>query len=361
MKIARISRRIILFGFLGAIIVGSLLYPIDVPAQGSYPIRPNLPTSDVPGGFSNVTWASDGSINSVSGASKSTFCHVNCTTQHVFTTTWSGFARGYNPPYTLTVRWDASAIFGIYSPSAAGRVEARVEYSTNGGGSWSDIEAPFLRTAPPNSSLNVHDAQVPLSDSQDTAQVQVRGTLTVQMTSCPMPCNSNISNVNGALRIADIRINASGCRIPTGETTSFTGWNGTLANYSQTLTPPNPEVNFYGRKIAEQDPGGGGPDTCWFVGSDIAKQEAVTNPPGLVWYVDANNVWQSDSVGWSPVAVNYYRSQGSAPCQTQFSQRMVINCGASNSTYRTNLLRMGLDSINVWSERDGVYVTRAWP
>jgi hypothetical protein len=40
---------------------------------------------------------------------------------------------------------------------------------------------------------------------------------------------------------------------------------------------------------------------------------------------------------------------------------MVINCGPTNSTYTTTLLRMGFDAINVWSERDGALASKAWP
>lgn len=68
-----------------------------------------------------------------------------------------------------------------------------------------------------------------------------------------------------------------------------------------------------------------------------------------------------DTVGWHHDAVIYYRMQGRAPCQTEFPQRMVIDCGTGKRTYVTNLLRMGFDSTMVWSERAGQFAQRVWP
>ena len=345
---------IISVGFL--LTIATLLFPIHLPAQGSYPVRPRLPTTDSPGGFPNVQLAYDPNTATASTAAQQVRCAEYCTTPVTFTTTWSGFPRGYDAPYTLVVRWSASATLILFS-GATGRVEAKLEYSLDGGGSWSDLEAPWIRTTSGN--LLAHDT-TPLSlpSNQDTAQVQVRATLTIQMTSCPS-CTSGISYAYGGESIWDIRIEASGCQVPSGETTEGLGWDvalPTVQDYRQTLASQG--VNFYSRKITEQDPGGGGPDTCWWSLSIYDPEESIT---GGSWYVQADNTWGPDMVGWLEPWITYYRDEDRTPCSTQFYQRMVIDCGTNTVTYRTNLLRMGFDQVKVWSERDGVYAERNYP
>jgi hypothetical protein len=148
------------------------------------------------------------------------------------------------------------------------------------------------------------------------------------------------------------------CTVPTGETTESGGWyteNTTLHLWNQTLTGGS----FGGRTVTEQDPGGGGPDTCWFEGSIFNRFEAIT---GGTWPVGGDNRWGPDAVGWNYNAVQYYRNQGRAPCDTRFPQRMVITCpGSADVPYVTNLLRAGMTETTVWSERAGQYAERVWP
>jgi len=148
------------------------------------------------------------------------------------------------------------------------------------------------------------------------------------------------------------------CDVPTGETTASHLWDdGGVHRWTQTLTPAN--INFGGRTVMEQDPGGGGPDTCWFDGSMFAKFEAIT---GGTWDVDTSNVWGDDFVGWFGAAVTYYRNQGRAPCGTSFPQRMVIDCSTGNTTYiDSNQLGGNFDATTVTSTRAGQTVTRTWP
>ncbi len=154
-------------------------------------------------------------------------------------------------------------------------------------------------------------------------------------------------------------VNAKAVVIPTGETTASNGWGAggavTVHRWQMTLTPGT--TNFQGRSVTEQNPGGGGPDTCWFNGSTYASWTAIT---GGTWAVGANNVWGDDFVGWFSAAVNYYRAQGRAPCQTTFPQDMHIN-GQGSPRYRTNTLSCGFTATNVWSTRDGVTRNKAWP
>ncbi len=147
---------------------------------------------------------------------------------------------------------------------------------------------------------------------------------------------------------------------PTGENTASGGWwplNDTVYRWNQTLTGGS----FNGRRVTEQDPGGGGPDTCWFPGSQYAKFEAVTTP-GFLWTVGSGNAWGPDYVGWTYSAVSYYRGQGREPCDTTVSQDMMINSpGSADVKYVTNTLRAGFSYSTVWSERAGQFAERIWP
>ncbi len=113
------------------------------------------------------------------------------------------------------------------------------------------------------------------------------------------------------------------CRFPTSEDTIPTGWDaiaGSKHKFVQRLLPV--DINFAGRRVTEQDHGGG-VDTCWFINSERDPFNKVT---GGTWTVQPANEWGPDVIGYSPVAVSYYRQQGRTPCSTGFYQRMVINC-----------------------------------
>ena len=149
------------------------------------------------------------------------------------------------------------------------------------------------------------------------------------------------------------------CSVPTGETTGDNGWSNldpTQYTYEQTLTGSG---NFVGRTVTEQDPGGGGPDTCWFADSPWDKFDHVD---GSSWPVITGNKWHFDSVGYKPGVVSYYRNQGRAPCGTSFQQRMVISCpNGSPMQYKTNTLTASITSTQVTASRDGNSHTKTWP
>lgn len=144
--------------------------------------------------------------------------------------------------------------------------------------------------------------------------------------------------------------------LPTGEVTSGNGWRDfTLHDWVQALTG---EWNFGGRVVTERDPGGGGPDTCWFPLSEFASASSLT---GGTWTVYPDNRWGPDSVGWTHHAVDYYRNQNRAPCETSFGQDMEIDRpGNSPVIYASHLLRMGIRATTVWSERAGQYAERSY-
>jgi hypothetical protein len=150
------------------------------------------------------------------------------------------------------------------------------------------------------------------------------------------------------------------CATPTGESTAFAGWanleDPTYGKWNQTLLPTT--TSFVGRVVTEEDPGGGGPDNCWFPNSAVAKSTSVT---GGSWTVTTGNVWGSDYVGLSSDTVTYYRNQGRDPCSVTIPQRMVINCDAGVIQYKLNTLGFVIDNPKVYSIRDGQQAERRWP
>jgi hypothetical protein len=149
------------------------------------------------------------------------------------------------------------------------------------------------------------------------------------------------------------------CTSPTGETTSSGVWHSSatsIHDWNQTLLPST--TNFVGRSVTEQNPGGGGPDSCYFTGSTFAPFVSIS---GGTWPVGSGNAWGPDSVGWLPSAVTYYRAQGRATCGTTFPQRMVINCSSGAITYANNTLGCDITATGVTSTRAGHTVSRTWP
>ena len=153
------------------------------------------------------------------------------------------------------------------------------------------------------------------------------------------------------------------CVVPSGETTSWHGFNATHGLWRGTLYDGS-STNFSGRTVTEQDPGNGGPDTCHFPNSFYDPFEAIT---GGSWPVGSGNVWGTpngtyDGVGWGTDVVTYYRTAGQAPCATTFSQRMEISCpNGPNQTYELNGLGAGITTTTVSSCRAGSCEIRNWP
>lgn len=147
---------------------------------------------------------------------------------------------------------------------------------------------------------------------------------------------------------------------PTSETTFGNAWAG-LANYATVYkwraTVSNGSFSFTGRTVTEYD-GGNGNDTCWFPNSSIPPQVRVS---GGSWTIDGSNQYGDDGVGWTENAVQYYRSAGRAPCQTEFDQIMKMNNpNGPDVAYKTNRLKAGFTSTSVWSERDGHAVSKSY-
>jgi hypothetical protein len=149
------------------------------------------------------------------------------------------------------------------------------------------------------------------------------------------------------------------CVVPTGENTASAGPGvlgselATVEGWTMTLTPVT--TDFQGRRVAEFDPGGGGPDTCGF------NFTRVTNRPGQSWGVRASNGWGEDWVGYKAPGVALVRQPPDPPppCGTSFSQQMAIDCPFGWVGYTTNGLGAGIDLATVSSERDGQTATIA--
>lgn len=143
-----------------------------------------------------------------------------------------------------------------------------------------------------------------------------------------------------------------GCDTPGDESSFFQAWVGTQATFGATIT--GSAYNLGGREVTEQDPGGGGPDTCYFSpGSAVDPFESVT---GGYWPVASDNTYGGDLIGWSSGAVQFYRDHHGTgiDCGTRFQQRMVIDCSSNTRPYAINEITIRITANNVVITRDGV-------
>jgi hypothetical protein len=153
----------------------------------------------------------------------------------------------------------------------------------------------------PNGSLVAQDYKQTWSwrlDGQYTHEPSISGTYM---------CHADFyaSGAQVASRQAPVQIYTK----PTGETTASGGWsNETIHLFNQTLTGSG---SFVDRWVTEEDPGGGGPDYCYYPGSPVPEFIAISTP-GYLWRVGSGNTWGPDAVGWPSGSVQHYRSAGRA-------------------------------------------------
>jgi hypothetical protein len=125
--------------------------------------------------------------------------------------------------------------------------------------------------------------------------------------------------------------------------------------------------------VKEADPGGGGPDTCWSQTGADSHFPPFTSITGGTWTLMSGNVWAFDNVGWSPLAVTYYRNPtppptppppSPVPCGTTIPQQMTIKA-TSDATYNNygavNVLGASMTQTEVTSQRAGSSETETWP
>jgi hypothetical protein len=153
--------------------------------------------------------------------------------------------------------------------------------------------------------------------------------------------------------------------LPKLEVTAFKGWgksigHPTAGEWQQTIQPTT--IAYAGVTVQETNPGGGGPDTCWFAGSMYAPVTAIT---GGTWLVRAGNIWGFDYVGYGSGQVTYYRDKGRAPCGTTVPQQMQIQFATGDMTFYNyagvNTLGANIGATTVTSIRAGKSETETWP
>jgi hypothetical protein len=146
------------------------------------------------------------------------------------------------------------------------------------------------------------------------------------------------------------------CDVPTGELTTWDGWNTTFGQWKQTLVSGTGS-SFAGLTVREMD-AGGGVDSCYFKGSAVAEQTGLT---GGSWEVQDDNTWGDDDVGWGPGAVTYYQLlQPRAPCGFTFHQQMQIACydGSEQNYGPVNTLEGLIGENDITSMRAGHSASR---
>ena len=153
--------------------------------------------------------------------------------------------------------------------------------------------------------------------------------------------------------------------LPQSETTAFQGWaksisQATMGEWQQTIALQS--VAYKGVTVQESNPGGGGPDTCWFSGSKYTPFNSIT---GGTWTVKKGNIWGFDYVGYFQGPVTYYRAKGRAPCGTKFPQQMQIKYATGDPKFynygTVNILGGKIGTKTVTSIRAGQSKTETWP
>jgi len=322
------------------------------------------PDSTIP---ANGNDANDGTF---AGRAAGRHCHVQGVGTDTYTVEYSGFPamQAYNAPHTLVVDWYVdwnSVLWGGVSSGNATRAAFKVEVQLSAGGAWSTIQEYVYELPGDTSPVTVGRQQLEyaVASDQNTTNITVRFTMTLQLVACPYGGVLNVTQVKGNLNIYDVRIET--CEIPTGEMTAHNGWwtmQETVALFTVTLLPPT--TNFEGRAVKEEDPGGGGPDSCFGgIGTQSPTPPEFIAITGAQWTVGSNNTFtQPDYVGWFEDSVTWYRQNVSVPCNTFVPQRMVISCGANGwAPYATHWLEAEIGSTTVSVDRNGVHAGKTWP
>jgi hypothetical protein len=141
------------------------------------------------------------------------------------------------------------------------------------------------------------------------------------------------------------------CRVPIGETILPNFWNTSAHVWDQKLVPST--VNWGGRQVRERDFDAAA-DGCWFDGSTRTPVSGVTRIDPFTIGSDGR---YSDTVGWGPVAVSFYRVERPArslplPCAALINQEMQMLCPPSDwrmFTQNVLVFRIGLTTVE--SER----------
>ncbi|HIJ73830.1 MAG TPA: hypothetical protein HPP83_06995 [Candidatus Hydrogenedentes bacterium] len=150
---------------------------------------------------------------------------------------------------------------------------------------------------------------------------------------------------------------------PTGETSTFLGWQPAddIAKFKGTVTPAGD--NFQGLDVDEGTEGSGASDGCWFAGSAYDEYTNESAISGGRWTIDASNNYQTDYIGAFGDIDGYYSAQGKTPCDLSVTQHMHFECdgaaggygtGAGWKEYTTNAFLIEVGNNSTFVSRDGV-------
>jgi len=161
--------------------------------------------------------------------------------------------------------------------------------------------------------------------------------------------------------------------MPTGETTTFGNWvtdagRTTIYHFLANVIAPG-NANLSGRLVREQD-GGNTVDTCNYPGSPVPRYQGIdpTEYDHPVELVSPGNLY-GDEVGMNENTVQCFRANMPGcfvfayPCRYETDQNSFINVPGGSpdpQQYKTNRIKMGMESTYVWSYRDGQAVSKTW-
>lgn len=203
----------------------------------------------------------------------------------------------------------------------------------------------------------------PGHDPNCTVAQQVTLTGNIENDGCDIvgPTNAVEKSAHGTFNTTFIKP----ADIPSGEVTNFQGWStGTYTTVGQWRSALTSSVNLNGRQVIEQPGYGTYYDHCYFTGSAVPP----VSISGGVWNVGYyfSNDWDDDYVGFSTVAVTYYRQNFRTPCSTNVPQQMNIFANGENSgtylPYSNSSVGEGIPNyVSVTSTRRGQTMTKNWP
>lgn len=157
------------------------------------------------------------------------------------------------------------------------------------------------------------------------------------------------------------------CVMPTGETTSSSGWRDDLGWYTVHEFRGNllPASGVYaGHSVQEYQPSQGS-DGCWAPGLPASYRYALSQPYNA-WPVDGNASY-GDSIGWISSDVvtdirNFRSANGlSMPCDVSVPQQMKMLTCPGAPVYQSHNVTMRIGPTVFQVGRSNVTVARTWP
>ena len=174
----------------------------------------------------------------------------------------------------------------------------------------------------------------------------------------------------GTVKVGGTNYISTSERIPSGETTSASGWSTaygfpTTALFNVALAG-KPNVNYGGRAVTETNPvGSPGTDGCTYPGAPFGPYTKLASTD--TWYVQPDNQfghYGPDYVGLGASVVAYYQlfaptMKSPGTCTIQYPQEMVINVeGAGTGTEPYGGNESGMNELEFTVNPNQVIVSR---